>query len=463
VYCNAAIIPNACIWQRGRRMRKIRFIHTADIHMGSLPHITGDIPSDILEITKNATFTAFKRICDAALENEVDFIVISGDLYDREARSVKSAEFFAKQCERLYEADIHVYMIAGNHDPLNELPDIVNIPDNVHVLKGGSPETYKVKDSQGKEIARVIGQSYSKKAESLKMHESYDVSDSDVWNIALLHTQLEQQNVNYVPCSLSELTERQDIHYWALGHIHEFRLLNPSKPAVCYSGIPQGRDFGEEGAGGFALVELCPYSEVSVQYIPVSPVVWKRVNIAADEDKDNPVMNITELEDMIFNKGIELIDEFKKKFKSGYSFFEGFVVQWIIEGRSELYEIFMQQEEEVSQILVENLRKRFNQNTPFLWTDSISSRIKSPVDLEELVRRMPVIKDIDRIILSCTEEGGLKNEFLDNLGQVWDRADDYESRNEKRLKLDENAVLEILDQAKQLIMDRLSQTENKMG
>ncbi len=448
---------------KGRIMRKISFIHTADIHMGSLLHVTGDIPQDMLEIMRNATSTAFERICDAALDNKVDFIIISGDLYDREARSVKATEFFAGQCERLYEADIPVYMIAGNHDPLNEQPDIVNIPGNVHVLKGSSPDIHKVKDNQGNEIARLVGQSYSKKAESVKMHEAYNISDSNVWNIALLHTQLNPKDLNYVPCSLAELTGRQDIHYWALGHIHEFRLLNSSNPVVCYSGVPQGRDFGEEGAGGFAMVELCPHFGASVTFTPVSPVVWKRVNINMDEEMDKPVKNITELEDKIFNKGIELIDDFKKKFRNRYDFIEGFVVQWIIKGRSVLYEVFTQQEEEVCRLLVENLREKFSQNTPFLWTDSISSRIRSPFDFEELVKRMPVIEDIDRIISSCISEGELKNEFLDGLGQLWDRTGDYESKNENRLELDENAALEILDQARQLILDRLSQTENDTG
>ena len=59
-------------------MEKIRFIHTADIHLGSFLHIGGKIPNHIQKIVRTATMDAFRRICDVAIEYNVDFIAISG-------------------------------------------------------------------------------------------------------------------------------------------------------------------------------------------------------------------------------------------------------------------------------------------------------------------------------------------------------------------------------------------------
>jgi DNA repair protein SbcD/Mre11 len=434
-------------------MRKVRFIHTADIHLGSLLHLTGELPPVFDKIVRNATFKAFERICDAALGETVDFIVISGDLYDREARSVKASEFFARQCERLLGAGIPVYVIAGNHDPLSEQPDIISLPSNVYILSSDSPESHTVKDKEGIEIARVTGQSYARKSEAAKIHENYIVPDTSVWNIALLHTQLESGDFTYVPCTPGELIERKDIHYWALGHIHTCREINNSSPAVWYPGIPQGRDFGEEGSGGYLMVELNPDSGANVKFAPVSSVVWKRIEICIDADADKPVRNITELEDRIFNEGLELIKK--------YDTFDGIIVQWILTGKSHLYELFTQQGEETCRLLTDNLRDRLMQSSVFLWTDSISPRVERLVDLQELKKKMPVAGEVEKIVSMCGPNGEYADELRDCLGQVWEKAGDLEEINENRLQLDEDTVSQILKQAQQLILDSLSRIGSK--
>ena len=40
-----------------------------------------------------------------------------------------------------------------------------------------------------------------------------------------LHTQLDPGNPNYCPCSVEDLLSQEHIHYWALGHIHQPRIV----------------------------------------------------------------------------------------------------------------------------------------------------------------------------------------------------------------------------------------------
>ena len=66
-----------------------------------------------------ASFSAFRNAVDCALRNEADFVLISGDVYDGEDRSVRAQLFFLEQLKRLSDAGIASFTVHGNHDPLS--------------------------------------------------------------------------------------------------------------------------------------------------------------------------------------------------------------------------------------------------------------------------------------------------------------------------------------------------------
>ncbi len=258
------------------KVERISFIHTADIHLGSVLNIAGEQrPPAVERAVAEATLEGFRRVCSAALQTQVDFVLIAGDLYDLEARSVRAQDFFLQECRRLAQENIDVFLIAGNHDPLRENRDLWEIPPNVQVFGGRQPQVYQVLDREQRPLARIVGQSYQSRAEREKIHLNYDILKPDLWNIALLHTQLAGGDSNYVPASLGELKERVDLHYWALGHLHQQRILNETFPLIAYPGIPQGRHFGEEGRGGCLLVELGGFKPHTLSFIPLAPVVYQ--------------------------------------------------------------------------------------------------------------------------------------------------------------------------------------------
>ncbi|HHY15832.1 MAG TPA: DNA repair exonuclease, partial [Firmicutes bacterium] len=132
-------------------MGGIRFIHTADIHLGSVLE-TGDgpLPDSMQELVTSATFEGFRRVCSLAIEHAVDFVVIAGDLYDRRARSVHAQEFFVAQCLRLQAAGIGVYVLAGNHDPLRQKNELFEPPANVFIFSAEAPQVFTAADRRGK-------------------------------------------------------------------------------------------------------------------------------------------------------------------------------------------------------------------------------------------------------------------------------------------------------------------------
>ncbi|HMB76905.1 MAG TPA: DNA repair exonuclease, partial [Kiloniellaceae bacterium] len=113
-----------------------RFLHTADIHLDSPLRSLALRDPEIAETVGNATRQAFVRTVDLCLEEKVDALMIAGDLYDGDLRSMKTAIFFGAQMRRLDEAGIRVFIVRGNHDAESRITKQLSLPPNVHVFSG---------------------------------------------------------------------------------------------------------------------------------------------------------------------------------------------------------------------------------------------------------------------------------------------------------------------------------------
>ncbi|HEV7435289.1 MAG TPA: DNA repair exonuclease, partial [Pseudorhizobium sp.] len=108
-----------------------RFIHTADIHLDSPLRSLSLRNKDLASLIGDSTRQALIAIVDLCLEEQVDALIIAGDLYDGEQTSMKTARFLATQLGRLHEADITVYKIRGNHDALSRITKELVLPPTV--------------------------------------------------------------------------------------------------------------------------------------------------------------------------------------------------------------------------------------------------------------------------------------------------------------------------------------------
>ena len=94
----------------------IKFIHAADIHLDSplkgLERYEGAPVDDI----RLATRRALENLVELALEEQVGFVLISGDIYDGDWKDYNTGLFFTKIMSLLGKANVPVYIISGNHD-----------------------------------------------------------------------------------------------------------------------------------------------------------------------------------------------------------------------------------------------------------------------------------------------------------------------------------------------------------
>lgn len=439
--------------------KSIKFIHCADIHLGSILHVRRKTDKDFKKIINEAVYNSFKRICESAIQLNVDFILISGDIYDKEARSVKGNSFFVNECRHLEKSSIEVYAIGGNHDPVNGGSELFNLPNNVHVLSSDKPEIIELRDNNEVLYGRIIGQSYRDSFESRKMYSGYNLPKDNVLNIALLHTELDKNKSSYVPCSISDLKEKESINYWALGHIHKLNILNENNPVIAYPGIPQGRDFGEEGLGCILYVEGEDNKIRNVNALPVCEVLWKSETIVINEDDD--INNISDLENILISRCEEILKLKGNIVKglheqcAGYeSFFKGFIIRFKVKGRGEIYNAIYDKEEETSEYLIDSLNSRFNSEKPFVYIDSIEISIWEPIrDIEALKNENTVLKGIKSAIKEILEDESLREQLIKRLGSVWEKKYNIEDANMKKLQLDEDILKDIVEQAEALAVD----------
>nr|MDK7246324.1 DNA repair exonuclease [Staphylococcus lugdunensis] len=97
----------------------IKFIHCADLHLDSPFKSKSHLSSKIFEDVQKSAYESFKKIVDIALKEEVDFVLIAGDLFDSNNRTLKAEVFLREQFKRLEREQIFVYICHGNHDPLS--------------------------------------------------------------------------------------------------------------------------------------------------------------------------------------------------------------------------------------------------------------------------------------------------------------------------------------------------------
>ncbi len=126
-----------------------RFVHAADIHLDSPLRSLALRDPDLAELIGNATRQAFVRTIDLCLSEQVDALLIAGDLYDGDQSSMKTARFLAEQLRRLDQAGIRTFVIRGNHDAMSRITKELVLPDTVKVF-GGRAEALELPGPAGR-------------------------------------------------------------------------------------------------------------------------------------------------------------------------------------------------------------------------------------------------------------------------------------------------------------------------
>ena len=220
-----------------------RFIHASDFHLERPLGNLDELPKHLRESIAEAPWKAAEAVFDAALIENVDFVLLCGDLLSPTLAGPRGMAMLLEAFDTLAERQIQVYWAAGSVDAAQYWPESIPLPDNVTRLPRGRAMPTPVTRA-GETIAVIVGRSGESTG---PLHvPSYRVDPSDHFTIG----------VGYGKAEADALAETR-FDYWALGGLHDRRVFEDGAThGAVYCGSPQGRCLDEPGAHGFHLVDV---------------------------------------------------------------------------------------------------------------------------------------------------------------------------------------------------------------
>ncbi|MFS0862509.1 metallophosphoesterase family protein [Fredinandcohnia sp. 179-A 10B2 NHS] len=408
-------------------MKELTFLHIADLHLDSPFSGLSNLPKGIFKRVQESTFISLSRLINAAIKHRVDFVVISGDLFDGEDRSLRAQSRFRMEMERLQKYDIAVYIIHGNHDHLGGSWPHFEWPSNVHVFTSEEVEV-KSYEKEGQVLANIYGFSYLRKSVEENKTRFYVKKDESPYHIGLLHGSIEGESSHsrYAPFLLSELLQKE-FDYWALGHIHKRDVLSENPPII-YPGNIQGRHRKETGEKGGYLVTLSSQGATTI-FIPTAEILWETTSFDI-----TGIKSFNELSDQLFS-----LKDSLRKGKQGL-----FLTIELI-GSGTLHESL--QDNTTQEDLVALLNDDEESNN-FVWVSKVKFNSQIEIDRDKLKKESHFISDLLENIETYEEYGDAFAPLRSNQG--YRRY--VESFTDEELQ-------EILQEAEKLILSNINQAK----
>ncbi len=250
------------------------FLHAADLHLGSPFLGLSSTDEELARRVASASREAFEGLVDQAIERQVSFVVIAGDVYDGDWKDTTIGHFFNRQMARLARANIPVYQVRGNHDADSVITSAVTLPETVRVFSSKRPETFRIPELR----VALHGQSFANRSVPENLAQKYPVPEPAWFNIGVLHTSCDGRppHANYAPCSVQDLLQRS-YQYWALGHCHEYEVVNTTPPVI-FPGNLQGRSIRECGPKGAVIVEVEGGDVTNFSRLDLGRIQWALIS-----------------------------------------------------------------------------------------------------------------------------------------------------------------------------------------
>ena len=299
-----------------------------------------------------------------AIEEQVDFVILAGDLFDGQWRDMQTGLFTARQFRRLHDAKIKVYLVRGNHDAASQVRQAVTWPDNVHEFSVRKAETIRLDDLG----VALHGRGFAQPQVTDDPVPEYPAPVSGLFNIGVLHTNVDgsQDHDPYAPTSRATL-EAKGYDYWALGHIHKRQII-AERPYIAYPGNTQGRHVRETGAKGCLLVSVEEGQLAGVEFRPTDVVRWHWAHVTlADQD------GLPEL----YTAVREQLEHCRQESDGRFA-----AVRLTIAGRCAAHEALLGSGPRAEAIA--EIRNQANELDEEVWVEEIRFETLPPVDLEKL-------------------------------------------------------------------------------
>ena len=379
-------------------MTSFRFLHAADIHLDSpLKGLAGH-EGRAVERIRAATREAFDQLIGSAIDEQIDFLIIAGDLYDGDWRDYKTGLFFTAQMGRLNNAGIPVYLLQGNHDAESQITRRLELPENVHLFSSRKPQTFEPDELS----VALHGQSFHQRNVTENLALVYPDPVSGAFNIGVLHTGLGGMggHENYAPCLLGDLVNK-GYDYWALGHVHQAEVLH-KQPHIVFPGNLQGRHVREAGAKGVCLITVEDGETADVSPVSCDVVRWAVVPVAL-----NDASSMSDAYDRIR----EALEEAVASRAEGRLL----ACRLQLQGRTDIHNQLVASED---QVLAEARASALGLGDEAAWIEKIVVATEPTVDPKTLAEREDAIGELQRMLAEAGSDIDLLEQIESDIGEL---------------------------------------------
>lgn len=385
-------------------MPAFSFVHTADLHLDSPFSALRRGNKELADALRSATFRAFDAVLQLCLDRHADFLLVAGDVFDGEDRSIRAQIHFREGLAGLSREGIRTFVVHGNHDPLDTWSTTVEWPEGVHIF-GADHESLPLVLG-GRPAACIQGISHPTRNETRNLARLFR-REGKAFNIGLLHADVGTNTGHepYAPCTLGDLLEAR-MDYWALGHVHGRRVLSAEAPPVVYPGSPQGRNIREAGAKGCYLVQVEEDHSVSLEFHATDVVRWETgaVSIQGLESQEDLLGALDRACSELLERG------------GG----RPTLARLLVRGRGPLYSYLKRPGTQGD--LLEVLQDRGMSFSPFLWVERVDIDVSPSLDLEAWAEEQDFLGELLRYAREVRNGGDLRAALRKDLGALYDHS-----------------------------------------
>ncbi|MEX2114810.1 MAG: metallophosphoesterase [Pirellulales bacterium] len=246
-----------------------RFLHASDFHLDRPPRGLVEVPDHLRAALVDAPYRAAERVFDAALQERVDFVVLSGDLVDPVLAGPRGLVFLDEQFERMAQRGVGVYWALGRSDRLGPWSEAWPLARGV--VRFADNHVERVVHCRGEEpLALVVGTSAAER-KRIRLSQ-FETHDPGLFVVATAHGAAD-----------ADALARLGVDYWALGGEHDRRAVLTGEVVAHYCGSPQGRRPQETGSHGCTLVQVDEERRIRTSFIPTDAVRYLSERVAVNE------------------------------------------------------------------------------------------------------------------------------------------------------------------------------------
>jgi exonuclease SbcD len=319
----------------------LRLLHASDLHLEQPIYGLAEVPDHLRELLIEAPYQAAEQVLEAALAEDVDAVLLAGDVLNVDRAGPPAIMLLLEQFARLGDRGIPVYWAGGIADHPDNWPRSVILPANVHVFPVGRVETLDLVRN-GEPVARVQGISCREDGEVDSRGFHRDAHG--LFTIGVAH-------------GTSDSTGREGdrVDYMALGGRHKFQTVDEQPGIAHYSGTPQGRGPHETGPHGATLVHVDDTGRARPQFVATDSIRWTEQTLevtASTKEEQLSERLVDRMEKLVAkHPGVNLL------------------VRWKIEGTGPL--VNRLRPGGLGGELLDDLRRRFGHGTPLAWSASL--------------------------------------------------------------------------------------------